>query len=202
MSIAEMDAYEKHLIVRLTNDDDEAFCEIYAKYKDKLFCFVLKVIKSKELAEDICHDTFIVLWKNRHFLDTSSSLSSFLYTITRNCILYELRKTRNEGRIRANILSQGIDYCEDTQNTISANELEQILAKALLFLTPRQREIFSMSREKGMTHNEIANNLGISIHTVQEHISSALKIIRSTLKKHYGKFPEVLILLLALEKLM
>ena len=66
-------------------------------------------------------------------------------------------------------------------------------------LTPRQREIFDMSRNQDMSHKEIAQKLGISLNTVQEHISIALKTIRTYLDKHAGPYVNIVIFLFLLK---
>ena len=63
MILSDSKIYEKTLIMRLTQDDEEAFGEIYTRYKKRIYYFAFKFVKSKELAEDICHDVFVALWE-------------------------------------------------------------------------------------------------------------------------------------------
>lgn len=180
--------YERSLIVRLINNDEDAFNELYLTYKSKLFYFTMKFVKSKEFAEDICHDVFIALWKNRHRLEADLSISGYLYKITRNRILNSLRNIDNETQLKTHILAQAVDYTEDTNNTICYNELVSALSTAINRLSKRQKEIFKMNRLKGMSYKEIAKSLGISVYTVQEHLSEAVKNVHTTLQKRYGIF--------------
>ena len=106
------------------------------------------------------------------------------YTIVRNRILNQLRELANENHLKEQILLQAIDHSNNTSNEIFANDLQKLISHALQQLTPRQREIFEMSREKQMSHKEIAEALGISINTVQEHISISLRLVRDYLKKN------------------
>ena len=76
--------------------------------------------------------------------------------------------------------------------------MEQI-AKAMEKLTSRQREIFDMSRNREMSHKEIAQALGISVNTVQEHISSALKTIRAHFGNNSSTYIDLLLLLFILQ---
>ena len=89
----------------------------------------------------------------------------------RNRILNQLRNAANEEKLKESILSQALDYTEDTKREVMLNDLKSLISHALQQLTPRQREIFEMSREAQLSHKEIADKLGISINTVQEHIS-------------------------------
>ena len=71
-------ANDKDLVVRLINNDQEAFCELYARYKQQLLYFAMKFVKSTEFAEDIYQDTFTVIWQSRRFLDPEKTFSSIL----------------------------------------------------------------------------------------------------------------------------
>lgn len=184
--------YEKNLLIQMSQDDEDAFCEIYSLYKKKLYYFALKMIKSKEYADDICQDTFVLIWQNRHYIDVNLSFSSYLFTIARNRILNILRDIQKEEYLHEYILSQAIDYSSNTLDKVTVKELEDIISKAIEKLTGRQKQVFTMSREDGMSHKEIAESLNISIYTVQEHLSSALKSIHNTLNKHYGIYTAVL----------
>ena len=191
---------EEHLLViRLIAGDEEAFCELYATYKNRLIYFAMRFLKSREYAEDIFQDAFTAIWECRRFINPDASFSAYLYTIVRNRILNQLRELANEDKLKEYILSEAIDYSNDTKNEIFAKDLNDLISRALLQLTPRQREIFEMSREKQMSHKEIAEVLNISIHTVQEHISSSLRTLRSYLEKNAVLGADMILLLLCMD---
>lgn len=175
---------ERSLVIRLIAGDEGAFCELYAAYKNRLIYFAMRFLKSREYAEDIFQDAFTVIWESRRFINPDASFSAYLYTIVRNRILNQLRELANENHLKEQILLQAIDHSNNTSNEILANDLQKLISHALQQLTPRQREIFEMSREKQMSHKEIAEALGISINTVQEHISISLRLVRDYLKKN------------------
>ena len=157
---------ERSLVIRLIAGDEGAFCELYAAYKNRLIYFAMRFLKSREYAEDIFQDAFTVIWESRRFINPDASFSAYLYTIVRNRILNQLRELANENHLKEQILLQAIDHSNNTSNEIFANDLQKLISHALQQLTPRQREIFEMSREKQMSHKEIAEALGISINTV------------------------------------
>ncbi len=190
---------ERSLILRLIGGDEDAFCELYATYKNRLIYFAMRFLKSREYAEDVFQDAFTVVWKSRRFINPDASFSSYLYTIMRNRILNQLRNAANEEKLKESILSQALDYTEDTKREVMLNDLKSLISHALQQLTPRQREIFEMSREAQLSHKEIADKLGISINTVQEHISTSLKLIRTYLIKYSGsEYVDLLLLLICL----
>ena len=190
---------ERSLILRLIEGDEDAFCELYATYKNRLIYFAMRFLKSREYAEDVFQDAFTVVWQSRRFINPDASFSSYLYTIMRNRILNQLRNAANEEKLKESILSQALDYTEDTKREVMLNDLKSLISHALQQLTPRQREIFEMSREAQLSHKEIADKLGISVNTVQEHISPSLKLIRTYLIKYSGsEYVDLLLLLICL----
>ena len=190
---------ERSLILRLIGGDEDAFCELYATYKNRLIYFAMRFLKSREYAEDVFQDAFTVVWQSRRFINPDASFSSYLYTIMRNRILNQLRNAANEEKLKESILSQALDYTEDTKREVMLNDLKSLIPHAWQQLTPRQREIFEMSREAQLSHKEIADKLGISVNTVQEHISISLKLIRTYLIKYSGsEYVDLLLLLICL----
>ena len=189
---------EREVVLRLIDGDEEAFCELYAAYKNRLLYFALKFVKSHEFAEDIFQDAFTVVWQTRRFINPEASFSSYLYTIVRNRILNQLRDLANQDKLREQIFSQAVDYTNETKDEILVNDLRQFITRALQQLTPRQREIFEMSREQQMSHREIAESLGISVNTVQESISTSLRTLRTYLKKNSIVGADLILLLICL----
>lgn len=198
MYLAEKQIDERSLVLRLIDGDEDAFCELYASYKNRLIYFAMRFLKSREYAEDIFQDAFTVIWQGRRFINPDTSFSSYLYTIVRNRVLNQLRDLDNQDKLKEQILAQAVDYTEDTKHRIMADDLRHLIACAMQQLTVRQREVFRMSREKQMSHQEIADALGISINTVQEHISTSLRVLRVYLEKHKVLGADLILLLICL----
>ena len=189
---------ERSLVLRLIEGDEDAFCELYAAYKNRLIYFAMRFLKSREYAEDIFQDAFAVVWQGRRFINPDASFSAYLYTIVRNRILNQLRDLSNQDKLREQILSQAVNYTNETKDEIIANDLRQFISRALQQLTPRQREIFQMSRVRQMSHREIAEVLGISVNTVQESISISLRTLRTYLEKNSIVSADLILLLVCL----
>ena len=189
---------EKILIAGLIQDGESAFCELYALYKNRLMFFAMKFLKSKEFAEDVFQDAFTSVWQNRRFLNPDSPFAPYVYTIVKNRILNLLAGIEKEQQLKNIILSGSVDVTNDTEDKILDDDLNQLLEKALLDLTSQQRRIFDMSRKEMKSHKEIAEELNISVYTVQQHISASLKVIRSYLVKYSGTYADLLVLLFCL----
>lgn len=189
---------ERSLVLRLIDGNGDAFCELYAAYKNRLIYFAMRFLKSREYAEDVFQDAFTIIWQGRRFINPDASFSSYLYTIVRNRILNQLRDLVNQDKLKEQILQQAVDYSNDTKNEILANDLKHLISCAMQQLTPRQRKIFEMSREQQMSHKEIADVLGISVNTVQESISTSLRTLRFYLKKNFMVGTDLILLFVCL----
>lgn len=190
--------FERELIKKLIDSDEEAFCELYALYKNRLMYFAMKFLKSKEFAEDVFQDAFASVWQNRRFLNPESPFSAYIYTIVRNRILNLLSTFENEKKLKESILSSAIEIDNETSQSILDADLSAIIEKAIENLTPQQSKVFEMSRKQFMPHKEIAAELGISVYTVQQHISTSLRLIRTYLTKYSETYTDLLILLFCL----
>jgi RNA polymerase sigma-70 factor (ECF subfamily) len=175
---------DTELVNLLIRDNETAFSELYVRYKDKLHYFCLSLLKSEEETNDIVQEIFIRLWESRIFINPDLSFSSFLYTIARNRILNYFRDMDIDAKAKS-ILAQNKPVEEDViESNLIYTEYQNILKEAIEQLSPQRKKIFNMSRMDNLTHKEIAEQLGISVNTVQEHISESLRFIKTYFGKH------------------
>lgn len=175
---------DKHLAELLSKGDDEAFCELYIRYKKRLFMFTLKFLKDKDLTEDTVQDIFTHLWESRFFIDPNYNFSSYLFTITRNRILNTLKRYSTEEHIMNLILAKSQIEETPTDNEIIDSEYRNLFKAAISKLPPTRKKVFVLSRIEHLSHKEIAATMNISVYTVQEHISESLKCIKKYLSTH------------------
>src|SRR5690606_5484897 len=141
-----------------------AFYNIYERYCKRLYGFVSRYIKQEADAEEIVQEVFIKAWETRHKIDDSSSFESFLFTVAYNATMSLFRKRASENKYIEYLKSlQQPGNAPDVTDEIHFQELNQKVQTLLNQLTPRQKEIFRLSREEGLTHDEIAKKLDISI---------------------------------------
>lgn len=172
------------LITLLTQDDEAAFSELYIRYKDKLCYFCISLLKSREEANDIVQEIFIRIWESRYFINPDLSFSSFLYTMARNRILNYFRDADIDAKVKSILATRKVVEEEGVDSQMIYTEYQNILQDAINLLSPQRQKIFTMSRIENMSHKEIAAQLNISVNTVQEHISEALKFIKNYFNKH------------------
>ena len=170
------------LILLIQKNDRVAFYNIYERYSKRLYGFVLRYIKQKEDAEEIVQEVFVKIWESRNKIDVYSSFEAFLFTIAYNSTISQLRKRTNEQKYLEHLKSlQQCANSPDLIDEIQFNELNDRVHLLLNELTPRQKEIFQLSREEGLTHDEIAKKLDISVNTVKKHMANSLAFLKSNI---------------------
>jgi RNA polymerase sigma-70 factor (ECF subfamily) len=172
---------EKKLVGSLRQSDQQAFNTLFRHYSAKVYHFSYGYLKSTEEAEEIVQETFVRIWEKRDTLDVSHSFSGFVFTIAQRLILNRIRKIRNEYHCKATLAKHLLPTQNETENTIIHNELEKVQQEALTDLPPRRKIIYQMIREEGMTHKQVAEQLNISVKTVEAQMTEALKHFRAKL---------------------
>ena len=172
----------KELLKLLKKGDMVAFDTFYNQYSRRLYGFVLRYIKIEADAEEIVQDVFLKIWKARGNIDIYSSFESFLFTIAYNSTISLLRKRANEKKYLEHLNKKfNIDKAPDLVDEIHFNELNEKVKSLLDKLTPRQKEIFQLSRYEGLSHEQIARKLNISTNTVKHHLVAALSFLKSNI---------------------
>ena len=170
------------LVRLLKRGDMKAFDIIYEKYSRRLYGFVFRYVKQDADTEEIVQDVFIKIWKSRTKIDVYSSFESFLFTIAHNAMVNLLKKRVTEQKYVEHVKSlQVINESYELTDEIHYKELEQKFLGLLDELSPRQKEIFQLSREEGLSNKEIADKLGISIQTVKNHLVTTLSFLKNKL---------------------
>lgn len=172
---------DSKLLEQLKLDDNKAFESLYYKYNEQLYYFSVKYLKSKEDAEGLVQDIFAKIWEIRKSI-TNQSFSSFLFTIAKNTIFNKHRKKVNENTYKEHLRAHFDEIYNKTENDIILNDLKSRIDKQVAKLPPKRKEIYLLSREKGLSYKEIAEKLNISEKTIESHIRLALKSLRAALR--------------------
>lgn len=171
----------KELLLLIQKNDKVAFYNLYERYSKKLYGFVLRFLKQEADAEEIVQEVFIKIWESRNKIDVYSSFESFIFTVAYNATMSLLRKRMTENKYFEHLKSIQFENTSDIIEEIHFKELNEKIHSLLNELTPRQKEIFILSREEGLSHSEIAEKLNISVLTVKKHISNTLSFLKFNL---------------------
>lgn len=170
----------------LLSDGTLDVSRLFMHYSKPLFYYALKFV-DEEAAKDAVQDVFLKLSADQHLV-VSGSLNGLLFTMIRNKCLQQIEKQKVRAsyqeasalRLKENEI---LFYSTEARSLIE-QELSEQLEKAIAALPDKCREVFILSRYHEKMNKEIAEELGISIKTVEKHISAALRLIRTELKDY------------------
>lgn len=167
------------LLQLLREGDEDAFAEIYNRYWKRVFSIALRYIKSPEAAQDAVQDVFIKIWTGKEHLSQVRDFKPYIFVTARNLIISSLR-----NKIFHVFLGTEEQLEEETflpEQQLSYKESMDLLHKAIQLLPPQQQRAYMLSRDEGMTYEQIAGEMAISRLTVRTHISKAIQFIRTYL---------------------
>lgn len=177
-----MDSLNKQLVNRLKNGEKKAFDEVYMVFHKKIYHFCLKYGLPQPDAEEITQEVFLRLWLNRSSIDLDKNLSSYLFRISKNIIIDEFKKKIRTQATQIYQMSLFVPR-NNVEEEMDYKDLKHTMAEILTDFPERRREVFELSRLQGLTHKEIAQELGITTKTVENHLNHALNNFRSALRK-------------------
>ncbi|MET4545978.1 RNA polymerase sigma-70 factor (family 1) [Pedobacter africanus] len=169
------------LVALLKAGDKAALKEIYARYQGVLYSHAYRRLPEREEVRDIIQELFVYLWANRRQLQFKTSLSAYLYASVRNRVLNQYRNRQVRDNFAAS-LQEFIDAGENAiEDQFREKELRLLIEREVAALPEQMRIVFEMSRNRDMSHSEIADELGISPNTVRNQVHNALKVLRTKL---------------------
>ncbi|MDR3057499.1 MAG: RNA polymerase sigma-70 factor [Prevotella sp.] len=168
------------------------FSNIYINYYPKLIRFAKEYVGINEDAENIVQDIFLRVWERQDTICLIENINAYLFRLVKNkCVDYlryrlsteKYNKTvQNSFEAEMNLKIQSLDRFDDS--FMSEKSMEDIVNEAINSLPPKCREIFLLSRIEGLKYREISERFGISVNTVENQMSIALKKLRVKLKGH------------------
>lgn len=165
--------------------DAVAIERVYRDYFDRLFSYARVICDSEELAKDIVSDFFYGLLKNKTDLSKVDNLEVYLSVGVKNLCIQRLMKSSKEEK--NSVLLATVDYI-DPQQVLLGKELKILLDRIINDLPDQCQLVFCMSKEQGMTNQEIADELQIGLGTVKTQLIRAQAKLREGITSHYKDF--------------
>ena len=191
----EINSYsDEELMQEIKADNMFAFDLIYKKYSKKLYKFGYSLLKSHEETENLVQDVFLNLWENRNKVEKDSSIKSYIFAITYNSAISILRKKAMESKFVEYLKSLQIINEKPVNMELEYTELTNRINEIVYALPQRQKEVYLLHKVEALKYSEIAVLLDISVNTIENHMSRALKTIR----KKLGNYSLIAILFLHL----
>lgn len=168
-------------VERLRAGDRDAFEVVFRAYYARLADYANGLVRSRDAAEDVVQEVFVALWTQRDRLASPDNLVGYLYRSVRNRSLNQIRHRRMVTDWQTRQATEEAQVAPAADRDAENAEITEAVRQAVSTLSPRCREVFQLSRDRGLTYPEIAAALGISIKTVETLMGRALKGVRERL---------------------
>jgi RNA polymerase sigma-70 factor (ECF subfamily) len=173
---------EKILLQQLSENNEQALTQLYKAHWQNLFLSAYNVLKDKKACEDIVQEIFVQLWVRRQTLDIRQSLATYLTTAVRYQVYHHIRKAARRVTVpEEQVAHRQTSGCDER---LLQKDLHGRVHEAVKELPEKCRLIYRLSREEQLTHKEIAHHLNISIKTVENQLTIALRRVRHCLEEY------------------
>ena len=178
---------DKELYLKLKEGDERAFKALFEKYYAFLCHFASQFLNDSEMAEEIVQELFVRIWEKRESLTIETSVKHYFFKSVKNQCLNQLQHQKIKLRYAGKVKETSHQDIDPSQNYIEVDLFERI-EKSIDSMPKKRQEIFRLSREQGLKYKEIAEQLNISIKTVEAQMGLALKYLREELKDFSNHF--------------
>ncbi len=161
-----------------------AFEMLFRTYYQPLCNYAYSFLQDRENAEEVVQSTFLLVWEKRETLAIHTSVKPYLYAMVRNACLNVIKHEKIKQKYAGEELAMAERTHDSVAHAVASNELEYRIKVALEGLPEQCRMVFTLSRFEELKYSEIAEQLNISVKTVENHMGKALKIMREKLKDY------------------
>lgn len=179
----QVDIYEKILLSALKNGDVKAFDKLFADYGKRLYYFAYGYLKSREDAEGLVQEIFLKIWKNRDNLNPDLSFKAYLFKIAYHFILEFFEKSNRQRAYKHQLLEEAIEFTDETNERLNYQMLLEKVEILIQKLPSHQKDVLLKRKKEGIPVKEIAEQLGISPKTVENHLTEGIKNLKNGLGK-------------------
>jgi RNA polymerase sigma-70 factor (ECF subfamily) len=180
------------LLMQLRDGNERAFSIVFDTYHRYLYVLACRYLMSESNAEDAVQHTFLRLWEGRETFDYKTGIKNLLFTILKNYVLNEIRHNNMALQKNYEIAQSNEEQEVSFINKLEDSDFKTHLYKLIEQLPPQKREVCLLKIKHGMTNQEVADKMNISIPTVKSHYTQVVKLLRSQIDK-------LLLILLALK---
>ena len=175
---------DKQLVKLFQSDSEKAVEILFNMYYTPLCKRVNRIINNTVMAEDIVQDVFYTFWDKREKININTSIGSYLNRMALNAAFTYIRKVKNVNILELNdqIASNNQVTDEGGDDKYIFHEMQEKICRIIESLPPKCKLIFTMSRHEEMSNRQIADHLSISVKTVENQMTKALRIFRTNLQ--------------------
>lgn len=168
-------------IAAIQRGDETVFEQVYERHHEKLYFYIFKKTSSNYIAEEVVQLAFIKLWNYRQSLSTDIPIEAQIFRIAKTSLIDLLRKNANQRRIIENYKDIVPVEDENVMSALMKKEMGERISTLIEEMPPVRKKVFKLSREGGLSHKEIAEQLSLTPKNVENHISKAIRQIKKAL---------------------
>jgi RNA polymerase sigma-70 factor (family 1) len=173
------------------NKGDYAYKHLREQYYSVLYKFAVAYLKSNELAEEVVEDVLFQVWSSKYKLESINNLRVYIFTAVRNRCFTQLARQKREQSLFLNTS----DYKENLyfnhninpESMMVTSELSKFIREIVDDLPPRCRQIYKMIREDGLRNKDVAEQLNISVNTIDVQLAIAIKKLSKAIQLYYNR---------------
>lgn len=176
---------DSDILEQIAKGDLNAYRYLFDKYFLELCNFLLLYLRDKSFAEEVALEIFTVIWERREQLQVRSNIKAYLFTAGKNRAISIFRRSKQHLLSSLDVEDQSSAADIGSDKYLENQELRQLIEKAIKGLPEQSRKIYQMAWEENLSHKEIAEKLGLSPKTVENHVGIALRKLRKQLRPYY-----------------
>ncbi|MFX1704790.1 sigma-70 family RNA polymerase sigma factor [Chitinophaga sp. CC14] len=173
---------KEELLSRIAEGDGKAFTQLLEEYSGLLYSFVVRHTGNRELAEEIVQDIFTQIWQTRESLAEIRNFRTYLYVISRNRIVNEIKKAARERKKHKEWMESV--YAAPEEDRSATEQQYSLIDAAINRLPPQQLKVWTLNRREGFTYQQIAASMNISRETVKTYLQHANTSITKYIAGH------------------
>jgi RNA polymerase sigma-70 factor (family 1) len=167
------------LLIKLTNHDHRSFHELYDRFSVHLYANILRMVRDRDLAQEILQDVFVKVWEKRNLIDPEKPFASYLFQIAKNLVYDHFRKLALNKKLETHLVANSIDTYSHIEEELIYKESNQLFLDAVDKLSPQRKQVFTLCKLEGRSYHEVGNLLQISTSTVSDHLLKSNKFIKA-----------------------
>lgn len=166
----------------ISEGDEKSFRILFEEYKSRFYAVALKMTASNVIAEEMVQDIFIKIWQKREDLANIDNIEAYFFTMLYHQVFKYYKKLAIDRKV-LKIISESPLFHNITEETLLLRDSERLINEAVAKLPLQQQKVFRLSKQDGLSRQQIAEQLHLSPHTVRNHLADATRFIRTYLHK-------------------